>query len=267
MASFRLFDPFFVFTGPNGLPAAGGWLEFYENGTTTPKDVYADPGLTINNGATVEIGTDGRAMVDIWGEGVYRVRLYASNGTLISEADDVSDPGGAGGSIPIPNEGEFLTGDGTQFLLQTLLLLPDPTGQDGKMVVASGAGYILQSPGEPPVPPEPDIVVNDNGVEIGDGGTEKFLIQSGSVTIAATGTHRASTTLTFPVAFDTCLHVSAQIATWSTTSFNATGTTSVTSKTGTSCSINYDVNIDDNNGGWNMINAVTIDWIAFGLVS
>ena len=194
MAAFRLLDNFPVYLGTNGAPAVGGYLRFYEAGsTTTLKNVYADPGLTINNGSTVEIGTDGRTLVDVWGDGKYRVRLYAANDTLIAEADDVEIPGGAAAAIPIPEEGEFLTGDGTQFLVQTLLLLPDPTGQDGKVVTASGAGYILTTLPSAPVIPDPEIVVTETAgtltsfqAGVSDD-TDKFFAQYGSGSAPASG--------------------------------------------------------------------------------
>lgn len=267
MAAFRILNQFPVYLGDNGLPLAGGYLRFYESGTTTPKDVFGDQALTVNNGPQVELDSTGRAVHDLWGDGSYRVRLYAADDTLVGEVDDVEIPGGDAATIPELTDGYFLTNNGALLLWAPIRQLPDPTGQDGKMVVADGDGYILQPIPEPPEPPEPDIEVGTTSVIIGDGGAAKFKILTGSTTLAETGTHRATANVTFPEAFDTCLAVMLQVATYSSTSFNATGTTSATAKTGAGFTLNYDVNIDDNNGGWNMVNPVTVEWVAIGLVS
>lgn len=52
MPSFRILDQFPAFLGPDGRPVVGGELRFYDSGTTTPRDVYADSELTISNGST-----------------------------------------------------------------------------------------------------------------------------------------------------------------------------------------------------------------------
>jgi hypothetical protein len=100
MTGFRIPDSFPVFLDRLGQPAANGRLEFYDAGTSVPKDVYGNPDLTVNNGPTVLIGADGRAVDDIWGDGSYYVRLIAADDTLIADADDVSIPGGAGSGDP-----------------------------------------------------------------------------------------------------------------------------------------------------------------------
>lgn len=264
--SFRILNQFPVYLGNDGRPLFGGYLAFYDSGTTDPKSVYGDPGLTIDNGPTVELDATGRTAHDIWGDGSYRVRLYAANGTPVAEADDVEIPGGNAATIPSLVDGWFLTNNGALMLWAPIRQLPDPTGQDGKMVVADGDGYLLVPQPEPPDPPEPDIEVTADGVIIGGGEDTKFVIKTGTVTIPATGQHRASTSVNFAEAFTTCLQVSAQVATYSTTSFNATGTCSVTAKTASGFTLNYDVNIDDNHGGWNMTSPVTITWVAFGLL-
>src|SRR5690348_9531177 len=97
MAAFRILDQSPVYFLLDGVtPAAGGRIEFYEAGTTTAKDVYGDQDLTVNNGSSITLGSDGRAVDDIWGDGSYRVRVYASDDTLISDDDNVEIPGGAG---------------------------------------------------------------------------------------------------------------------------------------------------------------------------
>src|SRR5690606_8797050 len=259
MPSFRILDQFPAFLGPDGRPVVGGELRFYESGTTTPKDVYADPGMTVNNGSTVQIGSDGRTVVDVWGDGAYRVRLYAANGTLVAEADDVEIPGGAAANIPVPEAGEFLTGDGTQFLTQTLLLLPDPTGQDGKMVVASGSGYILQSIPEPEPPPEPDISDGANFLQIMD-----YRIQWGTGSAPATGTDRTSASITFPVAFDAPPHYVGVMVTSTNITGHSLVAIAVTGITANGCTVTFDNADRHYQGSSKIVNPVPFMWKAEG---
>jgi hypothetical protein len=92
MTAFRILDQTPVYLDLLGQPASGGTLRFFETETDTPKNVFGDPNLSVNNGSSVLIGTDGRTVDDVWGDGVYRVRLYASDNTLIAEADPVEIP-------------------------------------------------------------------------------------------------------------------------------------------------------------------------------
>lgn len=87
----RLFPPFYQFEDADGIPLVGGTLEFYAAGTLTPKDTYADAGLTIPNG-TITLNDLGRSPVDIFAgsSGDYKVYLKDAAGVLIGEADPFS---------------------------------------------------------------------------------------------------------------------------------------------------------------------------------
>lgn len=86
----RLFPPFYQFEDADGIPLVGGSLEFYAAGTLTPKDTFADAGLTIPNG-TIILNDLGRSPVDIFaGVGDYRVYLKDAAGVIIGEADPFS---------------------------------------------------------------------------------------------------------------------------------------------------------------------------------
>ena len=62
------------FCDANGQPLAGGSVNFYEVGTTTPKNTYQDSALSVVNTNPVILDSAGRAT--IWGSGNYRQVLY-----------------------------------------------------------------------------------------------------------------------------------------------------------------------------------------------
>lgn len=86
----RLFPPFYQFEDADGIPLVGGTLEFYVAGTSTPKDTYADAGLTVVNG-TITLNSLGRSTVAIFAEtGDYRVVLKDADGVVIGDEDPVA---------------------------------------------------------------------------------------------------------------------------------------------------------------------------------
>lgn len=63
-------NAFQQFLDSNGQPLAGGQVNFYEVGTTTPKATYQDSALSTPNTNPVILDAAGRAR--IWGSGSYR---------------------------------------------------------------------------------------------------------------------------------------------------------------------------------------------------
>lgn len=267
MTGFRILDQFPVYLNRLGEPAAGGQLQFFEAGTSAPKDVYGDPDLTVNNGPTVLIGTDGRAVDDIWGNGTYYVRLVDADSTLISDADDVEIPGGAGTAIPALSAGKFLTNDGAVLSWADIIQPPDPTGQSGKVLGTDGANLFWQAP-PTPVDGTSDVVVSATGVSINDG-TKKILIQTGTATAPNVGGRDTSISITFPTAF------SAE-AMWVGVTPRYAGTVSalgnapiphLSTKSATGFSVTMSAGErDDTGSGFNFNAAIPFDWIAIGLV-
>lgn len=218
MAAFRILDQDPVYFDLQGNLAIGGHLRFYESGTVTPKSVYGNPALTVNNGAEVLIGSDGRAVVDIWGDGLgpYRVRLYDAADALISEADDV-DVSSGGTTIPALQVGKFLTNNGSVLQWASIREVPDPTGQSGKVLGNNGTSAIWQALPTPPDPPDPEIVVTPGsapalyfqaGVSTDP---NKYVEQTGTATVPASGSAQSTVSVTYPVAFSTppVVHVNA----------------------------------------------------------
>lgn len=206
MAAFRILSQspvYFLLDGKT--PAAGGRIEFYEAGTTTAKDVYGDQELSVNNGSSITLGSDGRAEDDIWGDGSYRVRVYAADDTLISDDDNVEIPGGTGTAIPALSAGKVLSNDGAVLQWLALQEVPDPTGQGGKIIGSDSTGYIWQ---DPPADPEVPITVGAASLQAGNTNSKAYYIQSGTDTAPASGTYTTTKAITFAKTFATVLHVS-----------------------------------------------------------
>ena len=271
MATFRPFDPFAVFLDLAGNLADGGSLRFYDAGTMDPRDVYGDPDKSVNNGSIIQIGTDGRPVVDIWGDGSYRVRLYDADGTLIDEADDVEIQGGSGTAIPALEAGKVLSNDGAVLQWLEMLQVPDPTGSSGKILGNDGANPIWQDPpAPPPAPADPDIVVGTKSLRVGiTSDANKFLIQAGSSSAPASGTATTSQAVTFPTEYSTLLGVFPVITSTSYSSVGFFAAPAVTGKSTTGFTFNANVSAHQGGSGHdaNINSAVPFDWVAFGIVN
>lgn len=69
------------FIDGNGVPYASGLVYFYTPNTTTPKNTYTNPGLTILNTNPVVLDAAGRAI--IYGNGAYRQVLKDVDGNTV----------------------------------------------------------------------------------------------------------------------------------------------------------------------------------------
>lgn len=265
MAAFRILNQFPVYFDSQGRLADGGSLRFYESGTSTPKDVYGTPDLSVNNGSTVTVGSDGRTIVDVWGDGSYRVRLYDADDTLIGEADDVEVAGGTGSSIPALVTGQFLTNNGALLLWAPVLQMPDPTGQDGKYPVANGTGYTLQSPPDAPVVPDPEIVVGDASFQAGiSTDTTKYYVQVGTGSAPASGSRSTNASVSFPETFGVLWHVSLTQTHSGVTALAAVPAQSVTTKSTTGFSVLFNIHDQSTNSQWDITSPVPFTWMAIG---
>lgn len=268
MTAFLIPDPFPVFFDRLGEPAIGGRLDFFDAGTSTPKDVYGDEDLTVNNGSSVLIGTDGRAVDEIWGDGAYYIRLIAADGSLIADADNVAIPGGASATIPPLASGKFLTNDGAILSWSSILQVPDPTGQSGKILGTDGANLTWQAV---PVPENgtSDVDVTTAGVTINDG-TAKIQILTGTAQTPNSGGRDASVAVTFTPAF-----LAAPLFIGITPRYGGTVSTygnapiphvSVRDGNGFTAALAGGER-DDSNSGYNFNTAITFDWVAIGMVA
>ncbi len=76
------FVPAQWFTAAGDAALSGGVLKFYEVGTTTPKEVFADYLRSTSIGSEVTLDAGGRAAIFL--DGLYRVALYNSLDELVS---------------------------------------------------------------------------------------------------------------------------------------------------------------------------------------
>lgn len=259
----RFYDPNPVyFDLLSNAPVAGGSLAFYEQGTTTPKGTWSDQALTIPNTNPVPLDSSGRANVNIWLDGAYSVRLLDSLGA-VSWTRDVNDGAATDSVFPTLQTGKFLSNDGSSVLWADLIQLPDPTGSDGKMVVASGGAYVLQA--QPEVPESP-VVVTANSIKT-TGENDVLLDQWGTGSIPASGTKVASVTIPFPVAYTAIPNVTANIARGSgVVPAGFIGCIGV-SATATSVTIAWDLNVAQNGSEYNLSSPIPVTWRAIGKVA
>jgi hypothetical protein len=253
MTAFRILNPFPAYLDLIGMPASGGSLKFYQSGTDTPKDVFGDPDLTVNNGPSVLIGTDGRTVVDVWGDGEYRVRLYAADMTLIAEADDVTLPGGTGAAIPALQDGQFLTSDGAVLQWQEIRQVPDPTGNSGKILGTDGVNLLWQAA---PTVPTPTTGVG----QFNFGG---LLIQWGTGTAPASGTQATTQPISFVTAFSGLPVVFVN----PTSSINPAGLIGAHAAWGISSAgftAEFSANIDNTGSQFTIAAPIPFSWLAVG---
>lgn len=84
----RYQTPYLQYFDGNGDPLAGGFLYFYEAGTSDLKDIYSDGDLTIPASNPVTLNANG-SVSNIFYSGLSRVRLTDSNGIQIFDIDNV----------------------------------------------------------------------------------------------------------------------------------------------------------------------------------
>lgn len=266
MSAFRLFSRINTFYGLTGQLLAGGLLRFYDAGTTSPRPVYGDPGLTINNGVSVQLDSSGRPDVDVWGDGAYFVEVFDSLGVKQGEADNVQVPGDGGQSIPALEAGKFLTNNGAVLLWAGIREVPDPTGQSGKQLGTDGEAIFWESKPVIPEPPEPDWTVGGTSLQLG-----KFLIQTGTDTAPASSARTTSKNITFPTPYAKLLGISCTPMVNSVGSYGIGATHSVTGATIGSAANGFTASFnsaDDGGGsGFEIANAIPFTWIAMGLVA
>lgn len=264
-ASFQLFTDIDQFTDDQGSPLVGGSLRFYEAETTTPKDVFGDQGLTVNNGPELTLDSAGRTGVEVWGSGAYFVELYNALNVKIAEADNVEIPGGEATALPALQAGEFLTNDGSVMSWEPVRQVPDPTGSNGKILSTDGSNLIWIS-NETPDPPDPEIVVNETDGYFQAGVSTdptKFVIQKGTASAPSSGGVTTQTSVVYDTPFATNPVVMI---------CNRNGTTaagyyldwSLIAESTTGFTVAFNGDHAGPSGSGNIVNPVPFGWVALG---
>lgn len=274
MAAFLLFDKITTWHGSAGELLAGGQFRFFEVDTTTPQDVYGDRDLSVNNGETVDLDASGRLEHECWADTTasYYVELYDADGVKQGEVSHIEVPGGQGQVIPVPNSGEFLTGDGTNFLVDDLSerLIPDPSGHSNEQLGNDGTTVFWEAK---PEAPELPVTISDGKFVFGATGSDFAQVLYGADSVAGGGGKSASKSVTFATAFKSgttpkvvvSLTGSAPTSSGAqpkiaVSSVNATGFTyAVTTLTGGTSADNYT--------GSDLTGTVNVAWHAIGIVT
>ena len=84
----RYIDPFPQYLNDSGAPINGGFLNFFESGTSNPKEVFSDSDFTISLGSSVRLDAAGRVPT-VFLNGAYRVVLTDADGNEIDSADPI----------------------------------------------------------------------------------------------------------------------------------------------------------------------------------
>lgn len=135
-----------VFGGPDyqctdddtGAPVSGGSLTFYDAGTTTPRVVYSDPGLTSSLGNVVSLNAAGRpvsgsSLVTLYtGTAAFKVVVKDSDGVTLRTHDNLP---GAFDTSGLAETGD-VTGLGTGYVA-TQTISADDT------IVAGDEGHVF----------------------------------------------------------------------------------------------------------------------------
>jgi hypothetical protein len=165
--------------------------------------------------------------------------------------------------VPVPNEGEFISGDGTNYALVTVREVPDPTGQSNKILGTDGSSVFWvtrPADGTNGAAGVSDIANASGSVRIGT-----LLIQWGSGSAAASGTDTTSATITFGTAFSATPYFVVPSVTVASVNGTSLVATSYTSPSTTGCTINFN-NADRHfDGSSKLTSAIPFTYIAVGL--
>ena len=262
--SSRFYNPAPVFADLLGLePLAGGSLQFYDKGTTTPKGTWSDAELTVANQNPVPLDSSGRANTNIWLDGGYTVVLRAADGTSVWTRD-VDDGAAGGATIPALQNGQFLTNDGSNLLWSEILQVPDPTGSSGKVLGTDGSNFIWEAK---QVIPELDVVLSSASLMLGTSeSTTKWYVQKGSSSAPASGGRTTSASVSFSRTFKEVWYVGVTQRHGGVTAFSAIPQQSNPDQSTAGFSVKFSTDENSTAAGWNITSAVPFDWIAFGTV-
>lgn len=266
MARYHMYSPNPVWFDLAGVAnTSNGKIQFYLINTTTPKDTYNAFSGGSANANPVPLDSSGRLNVDVWLDGDYSIVVYDEDDVVI-DTFDMRPATDAAQSIPIPDPDEFVTGDGTQFLVVNLTnrLIPDGTGMIGKVPIIVDADGTVGLTDLPEAPPAPEVPL-DNDSTFLKIGTFQQVWGTGTAPAAASA-KTSSVNITFPEAFSaTPYHASVTISNaGGSTPSGAICTVAVTSLTTTGMTVTVNIPDDDSNSAWKLANATPFTYSVIG---
>lgn len=267
MAAYLLFDKITTWNGSAGELLAGGQFRFFEVDTTTPQDVYGDRGLSVNNGVTVDLDASGRLEHECWANitASYYVELYDADSVKQGEISYIEVPGGQGQTIPVPSPGEYLTGDGVNFIAGDLSarLLPDQTGHSNEILGTDGTTAAWVARPKDGAAGVSDIATTATSIRVGT-----MLYQFGNDTAPSAGAISTTKSVTYPAAFKAGTKPRVFILPIGGT--QAGSAPVVPFLTSDPSATSFNVSFDAAEGGpdtASIINPVPFNWIAVGEVA
>jgi hypothetical protein len=224
--------------------------------------VYGDKELSVNNGSTVDLDASGRPGVDVWADtdDSFKVELYDADDVKHGEIDDLEVPGGAGQTIPVPDSGEFLTGDGTNFSVATIREVPDPTGNADKTLSTDGTDLNwIAKPADGA--DASNVGATSTEFHVGD-----MYVVSGTGTGSSSGGRTQTVNVTFGTAFtSTPVYVGVTPSDTSLSTFGNMPSWSVTAKSTTGFTVKFTMGeLDDSQSGFDFNSAVDFAYVAVG---
>jgi hypothetical protein len=262
--AYRPVSPLTAYLDNLGTVLAGGSLQFFETGTTTPKSVYSDEALTVNLGNEITLDSAGRAPSDIWVSGDVRVRLYDADDALVDEADPITEEGASGASIPSQsgNSGRFLTTNGTTLAWDDVLEVPDPAGNANKVLSTDGTTVFWIAKPADGAAGTSDVTQTSTEFTVND-----MAIVMSSATGTNLGGRTQSATVTFPTPFTTTpLFIGIQVTNSSLSSGTNMPSWAIPTSSTTGFTVNFTMGeVDDSQSQYNFNAAVSFKYVAIGL--
>jgi hypothetical protein len=257
MSSYRPLGPFPQYFLSDGSVNAGGLINFYETDLTTRQNTWSDQALTIPNANPVVLDASGVPTTDIWGSAAYGVVITDSLGANPRTFNNIQPDVGSGQTIPSLVAGEWLTNDGSVLAWDTILQVPDPTGESGKSIATDGTSVFWQTPttATPVSGDSGSIVVGTTRIQWGNG------------TFPASGTSNTSLNVTFPIAFSgTPYFVAATPNNQSPTSIEGILSTNCCNLTASGFLAYGDTGFAAIPNSHTIISAIAFQWLAIGPV-
>lgn len=247
-------------------PAFNGSLTFYEIGTTDPKDTWSDHDMTILNENPVPLDSSARTDTQVWLNGEYTAVLRNAAGEVVWTRDLRPEQAG-GDALPAKEAGKFLTTDGTNWLLEEIVQVPDPAGFNGRLLSTDGANLLWVAPQEIPEPDEPSIVIGNKIVTIGMADAQTAIVMMcGTDSAPATSARDTTKATSFAETFQELWHIAITQTHNGVTANSFIPAQSITAQNNSGFTVRFTTEENSTWPGWNITSPVPYSWFAIGTV-